>query len=47
MTAPAEIAVRKFHVSLNVSDLERSVSFYSVLLGRPVAKRRADYLKQS
>jgi catechol 2,3-dioxygenase-like lactoylglutathione lyase family enzyme len=45
MTAPAAIAVRKFHASLNVSDLERSVAFYSVLFGRPAAKRRADYAK--
>src|ERR1700722_941683 len=45
MTAPAEIAVRKFHASLNVSDLERSVAFYSVLFGLPAAKRRSDYAK--
>jgi len=45
MTAPAEVAVRKFHVSLNVSDLERAITFYSVLFGRPAAKRRVDYAK--
>src|SRR5262249_14046000 len=41
--APAQ-AVR-FHLSLNVSDLGRSVAFYRTLFGRPPAKLRADYAK--
>ena len=43
-TLPVVPAVR-FHLSLNVSDLERSVAFYRVLFGRGPAKRRADYAK--
>lgn len=35
----------KFHASLNVSDLGRSVAFYRVLLGQPPATLRADYAK--
>ncbi|MCU0713007.1 MAG: VOC family protein [Pirellula sp.] len=35
----------RFHVSLNVSDLEKSVQFYEILFGLPPAKRRADYAK--
>jgi catechol 2,3-dioxygenase-like lactoylglutathione lyase family enzyme len=35
----------RFHLSLNVSDLERSVGFYSALFGTAPAKRRADYAK--
>jgi catechol 2,3-dioxygenase-like lactoylglutathione lyase family enzyme len=45
MTTAADVAVRKFHMSLNVSNLEHSVAFYSVLLGRPAAKQRAGYAK--
>jgi catechol 2,3-dioxygenase-like lactoylglutathione lyase family enzyme len=45
MPAPAIEVVRKFHASLNVSDLDRSVGFYSVLLGRPPAKLHSDYAK--
>jgi catechol 2,3-dioxygenase-like lactoylglutathione lyase family enzyme len=45
MTAPAAIGVRKFHASLNVSDLDKSLTFYSVLFGQPPAKRRSDYAK--
>ena len=45
MTTAADVAVRKFHASLNVSNLERSVAFYRVLLGRDAAKQRADYAK--
>ncbi len=35
----------KFHTSLNVSDLGRSIDFYRVLFGLEPAKRRADYAK--
>src|SRR5262245_58371331 len=35
----------KFHTSLNVSDLARSVAFYRVLLGTEPAKVRVDYAK--
>ena len=35
----------KFHVSLNVSNLERSTSFYSVLFDLPPAKNLKDYAK--
>ena len=41
MSAP----VRKFHLSLNVSDLNRSVAFYRVLFGLDPAKHHADYAK--
>lgn len=35
----------RFHLSLNVSDLSRSVDFFRVLLGVEPAKRRDDYAK--
>ena len=35
----------KFHASLNVSDLARSIAFYRVLLGIEPAKVRHDYAK--
>jgi catechol 2,3-dioxygenase-like lactoylglutathione lyase family enzyme len=35
----------KFHLSLNVSDLKRSIAFYRVLFGTEPAKQRADYAK--
>ncbi len=41
MSAPA----RKFHLSLNVSDLTRSVAFYRVLFGLDPAKHHPDYAK--
>src|SRR5262245_14869641 len=44
MTAHEETA-RKFHASLNVRDLDRSVAFYRLLLGTEPAKLRADYAK--
>ncbi len=37
--------VRKFHLSLSVSDLTRSVAFYQILFGQPPAKLRPDYAK--
>lgn len=40
-----DIPVRKFHLSLNVSDLSRSVAFYRVLFGIEPAKHHADYAK--
>jgi catechol 2,3-dioxygenase-like lactoylglutathione lyase family enzyme len=45
MPTDAAIAVRKFHASLNVTDLHRSIGFYRVLLGQPPVKQRADYAK--
>lgn len=35
----------RFHISLNVSDLERSVHFYRILFDLEPAKRRDDYAK--
>jgi catechol 2,3-dioxygenase-like lactoylglutathione lyase family enzyme len=35
----------RFHLSLNVSDLSRSIDFYRVLFGLEPAKRRGDYAK--
>lgn len=35
----------KFHISLNVSDLNRSISFYRTLFGAEPAKHRPDYAK--
>ena len=35
----------RFHLSLNVSDLARSIDFYRILFGVEPAKRRADYAK--
>lgn len=37
--------LRKFHASLNVSSLERSIAFYRVLLGVEPSKVRSDYAK--
>lgn len=45
MMTAADAAVRKFHVSLNVSDLGRSVAFYRALFGAEPAKQYADYAK--
>jgi catechol 2,3-dioxygenase-like lactoylglutathione lyase family enzyme len=38
-------ALTKFHASLNVSNLDRSIAFYRVLLGTEPAKVRPDYAK--
>lgn len=35
----------RFHVSLNIGNLERSVAFYKILFNREPAKLRADYAK--
>ena len=35
----------RFHISLNVSNLEKSVQFYEILFGMSPAKRRPDYAK--
>src|SRR4051812_10160317 len=43
-TLPVAPAVR-FHLSLNVSDLARSIGFYRTLFGTEPAKVRADYAK--
>lgn len=40
-TAPAV----RFHLSLNVRDLKRSIAFYRILFGCEPAKQRADYAK--
>ena len=48
MTATLQMAasqVVRFHLSLNVSDLARSVDFFRVLLGVEPAKLRPDYAK--
>lgn len=45
MPGPIDAALTKFHASLNVSDLSRSVAFYRVLLGVEPAKVRDDYAK--
>jgi catechol 2,3-dioxygenase-like lactoylglutathione lyase family enzyme len=44
-TPEGATSVIKFHASLNVSDLERSVAFYAALLGAGPAKLYADYAK--
>jgi catechol 2,3-dioxygenase-like lactoylglutathione lyase family enzyme len=35
----------RMHISLNVSNLERSIAFYRILFDREPAKQRADYAK--
>lgn len=37
--------ILKPHVSLNVTDIDASVSFYEKAFGQPPTKRRADYAK--
>jgi catechol 2,3-dioxygenase-like lactoylglutathione lyase family enzyme len=44
-TPAGATAVVKFHASLNVSDLTRSVEFYAALFGTGPVKRYADYAK--
>lgn len=43
--AATDPTLRKFHLSLNVSNLERSVEFYGTLLGTKPAKVKPDYAK--
>ena len=35
----------RFHISLNVSNIERSIEFYRILFDMPPAKQRVDYAK--
>src|SRR5215207_860864 len=44
-TALATAPAVRFHLSLNVSDLGRSVAFYRTLFNLEPAKLRADYAK--
>src|SRR5262245_14592643 len=44
-TLPVLEPIIKFHLSLNVTDLPRSVDFYRVLFGVEPAKRHYDYAK--
>ncbi len=44
-TPESATAVVKFHASLNVSDLARSVEFYTALFGTKPVKVYADYVK--
>ncbi|MBP3958304.1 VOC family protein [Gemmata sp. G18] len=44
-TPEAATAVVKFHASLNVSDLAKSVEFYTALFGTKPVKVYADYVK--
>jgi catechol 2,3-dioxygenase-like lactoylglutathione lyase family enzyme len=44
-TPPGATDVVKFHVSLNVADLPRSLAFYSALFGIAPAKAYTDYAK--
>ena len=45
MSSVAESTVTRFHLSLNVSDLDRSVQFFKTLFGTDPAKQRSDYAK--
>ena len=45
MAGAIDDTLRKFHTSLNVADLDRSIAFYRVLLGAEPAKVRPDYAK--
>jgi catechol 2,3-dioxygenase-like lactoylglutathione lyase family enzyme len=43
--ADQQAAATKFHLSLNVADLERSIAFYRALFGSEPAKQHPDYAK--
>jgi catechol 2,3-dioxygenase-like lactoylglutathione lyase family enzyme len=45
MSGAIDATLCKFHASLNVTELSRSVAFYRVLLGTEPAKIRPDYAK--
>ncbi|HEY2414954.1 MAG TPA: ArsI/CadI family heavy metal resistance metalloenzyme [Pirellulaceae bacterium] len=45
MSAIAAPSTVKFHLSLNVADLDKSVEFFQSLFGRDAAKCRPDYAK--
>jgi len=45
MAGAIDNELRKFHASLNVTDLSRSIEFYRALLGTDPAKVRSDYAK--
>src|SRR5262245_5498384 len=45
MSGAIDESIRKFHASLNVSNLDRSIAFYRVLFGVEPAKVRSDYAK--
>ncbi len=45
MDTATDQKLTKFHLSLNVSDLARSINFYQQLFATPAAKVRADYAK--
>src|SRR5437763_11855393 len=45
MIMPAEVQVLKAHVSINVSNVERSVAFYRTMLGIEPSKVRTGYAK--
>jgi catechol 2,3-dioxygenase-like lactoylglutathione lyase family enzyme len=40
-----ETTTAKFHISLNVSDLEASVAYYRALFGQKPATKKRDYAK--
>lgn len=44
-TPEGATSIIKFHASLNVSNLDRSVAFYAALLGAPPVKHYPDYAK--
>jgi catechol 2,3-dioxygenase-like lactoylglutathione lyase family enzyme len=45
MPATLDVTAVRCHISLNVSNLDRSVAFYRILFGLEPAKRRGDYAK--
>lgn len=45
ISAPSKASGIRFHLSLNVANLERSIAFFQTLFGRQPAKCRADYAK--